>query len=407
MTKKIKIRIIVLAVIFLIAGVIAGWFLWTFNGNLSVPKDFLTLLPATQEQKDMYISSKRKNKKSKKKIASCLNPQIAQIKKTDSVVDSDGYKKMWGYIDEMERLANGLKVIQTAYDIFGDANPDAVREDLPYFMEKSFEEILALPTEANYAMINAMCDSSLEWETKYWLSQLLGERRAREALPLFREIAGDVDEPFGLRVSSMDQISMLGDREAGDLMVRLLDDNDDIIRDKASVALRYITDQGDEQIYREVSSRYYDEKDAVVKSSLLGSIVVIGADNAISEVREILKTATRDEKETIAILLEYVHSDASVELLKEMYDPQDQQVGSLSISVISSLAKLGTAEANEFLYGIIEEVEVNGGNSVMAAEYLKDQKQKGAIPYIEKALEKETNEEFVKDYEEILRQLNQ
>lgn len=400
MSKKNKIRIIVLAVILLIAGVIAGWFLWTFNGDTSIPKDFLTMLPATPEQKEMY--GNRKNKKSKKQIPSCLNPQTTQVKKTKSVFDSDGYKKMWGYIDDMERLANGLKIMQAAYDVFGDANPDATREALPYFMEKSFEEILTLPKEADFAMIDAMCDSGLEWETKFWLSQILGERRAREALPLFREIAGDEDEPFGLRVSSMDQISMLGDREAGDLMVRLLDDQDDIIRDKASAALRYITNQGDEQVYKKVSSHFYNEKDAVVKSSLLGSIVVIGADNAIPEVREILKTATRDEKETIAILLEYVHSDGSVELLKDMYDPQNKD---LSILVTSSLAALETEEANEFLYGVVE--EANGMISVMAADDLVKHKQKGAIPHIEEALKKEANEEFIKYYEESIMQLNQ
>ncbi len=402
MTKKRKIGIIIGVVIFLLAGAIAGWFLWTFNGNLSVPKDFLTLLPATQEQKEMYISSNRKNKKSKKQIVSCLNPQGVRIKTAKSVADSDGYKKMWGYVDEMERLANGLKVLQAAYDIFGDANPDAVREDLPYFMEKSFEDILALPKEADFAMIDAMCDPSLEWETKYWLSQILGNREAREALPLFREIAGDEDEPFGLRVSSMDQIGILGDRDASNLMVGLLDDQDDIIRDKASAALRYITDQGDENIYKEVSSRYYSEKDEIVKGCLLGSMVVIGADNAIPEVREILKTATRDEKETIAILLEDVHSDGSVELLKEMYDPQNEDLSNL---VISSLAELKTDEANQFLYGIIE--EVNGGNSVMAASYLIDKHDKEAIPYIEKALEKETNEEFIKCYQDMLGRADQ
>ncbi|MFH1565237.1 MAG: hypothetical protein ABIC82_05360 [bacterium] len=400
MTKKKKIVIIILAAVLLTGGLMAGWFLWTFSGNLSVPKDFLTMLPATKEQKELY--GNRKNKKSKKQIESCADPKIAQIKTTKSVVDSDGYKKMWGYIDDMERLANGLKVMQTAYDIFGDANPDAVRETLPYFMEKTFEEILALPKGADFAMIDAMCDPSLEWETKFWLSQILGNRGAHEALPLFREIAEDENEPFSLRVSSMDQIGSLRDGEASNLMVGLLDNNDDIIRDKASAILRDITDQGNEQIYKEVSSRYYTEEDEVVKGCLLGSMIAIGGDMSIPEVREILKNATRDEKDTIAILLENVHSDSSVELLKDMYDPQDENSFSL---VISSLASLGTEEANQFLYEIIE--EANGLNSVMAAEYLKDQKQKGAILYIKKALEKETNEEFIKNYEEILTQLNQ
>lgn len=403
MNKKNKIRITFLAVIFLIAGGFAGWFFWTFDGNTSIPKDFLVMLPATQEQKEMF--GNRKHKKSKKQIASCLNPQVAQIKKAKDAVVSDGYIKMWGYIDEMEKLANGLKVMQSAYDIFGDANPDAVREALPYFMEESLEEILALPKEADFAMIDAMCDPSLEWETKYWLSQILGERKAIEALPLFREMAGDEDEAFGLRVSSMDQISMMGDRDAGDLMVKLLDDQDDIIRDKASAALRYTTDQGDEQVYETISSHFYNEQDKIVKSCLLGSMIVIGGDRAIPEVREILKTATSDQKQTIAILLEDVHSDGSVELLKEMYDPQDRQIGGLSSLVISSLAKLGTKEANEFLYGIIE--EANGLNSVIAAGDLTNQNHKEAIPYIEKALEEETKEEFIKNYQDFLDKLNQ
>ncbi|MFH1565303.1 MAG: hypothetical protein ABIC82_05690 [bacterium] len=395
MSKKNKIRITVLAVILLIAGVMAGWFLWTFKGDLSVPKDFLTMLPANQEQKELY--GNRNNKKSKKQIVSCVNPQNTHIETAKNAVDSDAYKQMWGYIDDMERLANGLKTIQAAYDIFGDANPDAVRETLPYVMTKSFEEILALPKEADYAMIDAMCDPSLEWETKFWLSQLLGERGAREALPLFREIAGDENKPFSLRVSSMDQIRRFGDKDASNLMVGLLDNNDDIIRDKASSTLRDITDQGDENIYGIISSHFYNEKDETVKNCLLGSMIVIGGDEAVPEIREILKVATRDEKYTIAILLEDVHSDASIDLLKDMYDPQNED---LSTSVISSLAKLEMEEANEFLYGIIE--EVNGSNSVMAASYLIDQHNEEAIPYIKEAMVKEINEEFIKCYRDML-----
>lgn len=400
MTRKIKIGIIIGGVILLMVILSAGWFLWTFKGNTSIPKDFLMLLPATQEQKEMY--GNRKNKKSRKKIASCLNPQGARIETEKNVVDSDGYKKMRGYIDEMERMANGLKVIQAAYDIFGDANPDAVVDIMPYFMVKSFEEILALPKEADFAMIDAMCDPRFEWETKYWLSQLLGERNATEALPLFRKIAGDEDEPFLLKVSVIDQIGRMGDRDASNLMVELLDNNDDIIRDKASATLRDITDQGDENIYEIISSHFYNEKEERVKECLLGSMIVIGGEKSLQEAREILKTATRWEKYTIAGLLVDVHSDGSVELLKDMYDPQNEDLSTL---VISSLAELGTKEANEFLYGIVE--EVNGSNSVMAASYLIDQHNKEAIPYIEKALEKETNEEFIKCYQDMLRRADQ
>lgn len=403
MTKKKKIVIIILAAVLLTGGLMAGWFLWTFSGNLSVPKDFLTMLPATKEQKELY--GNRKNKKSKKQIESCADPKIAQIKTTKSVVDSDGYKKMWGYIDDMERLANGLKVMQTAYDIFGDANPDAVRETLPYFMEKTFEEILALPKGADFAMIDAMCDPSLEWETKFWLSQILGDRNAIEALPLFREISMDEDEPFSLRVSSMDQIRKLRDRDSGSLMIGLLDNSDDIIRIKASSTLRDITDQGDEKIYETILSHYYNEQDETVKDCLLGSMIVIGGDGAIPQVREILKTATPDEKETIAILLKDVHSDGSVEILKDMYDAQDQQIGGLSSVVISSLAKSGSEEVNEFLYGIID--EANGILSVVAAGDLANQGRKEVIPHIEKALEKETNQSFIKDYQDFLDKLTQ
>jgi len=251
-------------------------------------------------------------------------------------------------------------------------------------------------------MIDAMCDPSLEWETKFWLSQILGDRNATEALPLFREIAEDENEPFSLRVSSIDQIGNLKDSEANDLLVGLLDNNDDIIRDKASAILRDTTEQGDEQIYEVISSHYYSEKDETVKECLLGSMIVIGGEKALPEVREILKTATRGEKDNIAILLRDVHSDASVELLKEMYDPSNEDSSNF---VISSLAKLETKEANEFLYGIIE--EVNGINSLMATGYLTDQQNKEVIPYIEKALEKETNQLFIKDYQDCLNKLKQ
>lgn len=401
MSKKNKIGITVLTVILLILTVIG--FFWIFDFNPLIPGGFLTILPADQRQKEMYISSNRKNDKAKKQMASCPKRQIASTETAENIVDSDDYQQMRKHINILERAANTLKIIQTAYDIFGEANPDAVREALPFLFKKSYEEIMALSKEADYAMIDAMCEPGIEWETKFWLSQLLGDRNAKEALPLFREIAGDEDEPFGLRVSVIDQIRTLEDREASNLLVGLLDNRDDIIRDKASATLRDITDQGDERIYGIISSHYYAEQDETVKFCLLGSIIVIGGEKALPEIREILKTATPWEKENIALRLVDVRSDGSVEILKEMYDPQ--QKGGLSTSIISSLAELGTEEANQFLYGIIE--ESNGINSVMAADYLKDQKQKGAIPHIKRALSKETNEEFIRDYEEILTQLNQ
>lgn len=401
MTKKSKIRITVLAIVLLL---VFG-FLWTFNFNPLIPAGFLMTLPANQEQREMYINSYRKSKKVKKPLkASCANPRDMQIKTSKNAVntvDSDGYRKMRGYINDIERAANALKTIQTTYDIFGDANPDAVREILPFLIEKFYEDIMALPKEADYAMIDAMCDPSLEWETKFWLSQILGDRNGKEALPLFREMAGDENEPFGLRVSVIDQIRSLRDRDASNLMVELLDNNDDIIRDKASATLRDTTELGDEYIYNTISSHYYTEKDANVKECLLGSMIVIGGEQALPEVREILKTATRGEKDNIAILLENVRSDASVELLKEMYDPQNENFSNL---ILGSLAKLEVPEANEFLYGIIE--EVNGGNSVMAASYLVDQHNKEVIPYIEQALERETNEKFIRCYRDMLSRAN-
>ncbi|MFH1564938.1 MAG: HEAT repeat domain-containing protein [bacterium] len=395
MTKKNKIRI-TLAVILLMAG----GFLWTFNWNPLVPVGFLTTLPANKEQKETYAN--RKYKKVKKQVASCLNPKIASIKTAKNIVDSDGYKKMWGYIDKIERAANALKAMQSAYDVLGNANPDAAVETMQFFVGKFNDDILALPKEADFAMIDAMCDPSIEWETKYWLSQWLGDRNGKEALPLFREIAQSEDEPFLLRISVIDQIGRLEDKEASNLLVGLLDNPDSILRSKGSSTLRDITDQGDEHIYEILSSHLYSEKDETVRGCLLGSMFMIGGDKALPEAKEILKTATGDEKITVAFLLADIHSDDSFEMLKDMYDPRDES--SFSV-VISSLAKLEMKEANEFLYGIIE--EANGLNSVMAAEYLKDQKQKGAIPYIEKALEKETKEEFIGDYKEILAQLNQ
>lgn len=403
MSKKKKIRIAVWSVILFTVFS----FLWTFNWNPLVPVSFLATLPANKEKKEMYANRKYKKVKEPLKV-SCVNPENATVKKPENAVDTidivntEGYRKMRGYINELERAANALKAIQTTYDVFGTVNPDAIVDILPFLIMKKVEDIMALPKEADFAMIDAMCDPSIEWETKYCLSQLLGDRGAREALPIFREIAEDENEPFLLRITSIDQLGTLEDREARNLFVDLLDNPDNILRDKGSSTLRDITDQGDEEIYGIVSSHFYDEKDEVVRECLLGTMILIGGEDSLPEVKEILKTATRGEKITTVFSLEDIHSETSFEMLKDMYDPQDEDSFSL---VISSLAKLEMEEANEFLYGIIE--EVNGGNSVMAASYLIDQRNKEVIPYIEQALKQETNEEFIRCYQDMLKKTDQ
>lgn len=402
MSKKSKIKIMIWTVILLMVG----GFLFVFNFNPLVPVSFLATLPANQEQKEMYENRKSaKVKKPKEEFkTSCQNSKTARVQNANNQVEiidvtkTEGYKKMQGYINKLERSANALKAIQKTYDVFGYANPDAVVDILPFLTLEWYDDMLLLPKEADFAMIDAMCDPSIEWETKYWLSQYLGHRQAKEALPLFREIAQDEEEPFLLKISSMDQIGNMQDSESKDMLVGLLDNKDDIIRDKASAILRDVTEQGDEYIYNEIASRYYAEIDKIVKTTHLGSMILIGGENALPEVREILKTGTPDEKDTVAILLEEVRSDASVDLLMDMYDPGDEN---LSTSVISSLAKLGTEEANEFLYEMID--EVNGGNSVMAASYLIDQRDKAVIAHIEEALQKEKNEEFIRCYQDMLK----
>lgn len=400
MTKKRKILVWSI-IIFLLTGIFTVWFL--FKGNLIAMGGFVAGLSAPEEQSQTYKENKEKFKKTKKKAKlSYLNTKNDPVKTPPDAINSEAYQQAWGYIDDIDKIAGRLKFLQSMYDILGSSNPDAVVDVAPFFMGDIYDKFMALPQEANYALMEAMYGNNVEWETKYWLSHILGNREVKEALPIFRGIASDENEMFLLRIVSLDQIGNLKDKEANNLMLELLDNPDRGIRDKASSIIQDTSAQGDEYTYEKVLNHYYNEEDKEVKGGLLTAIIIVGGEKSLPEVREILKTADSDERERIAIVLETVHTRGSFEILRDLYNPQDENAS----SVINSLARLELDEANQFLYGIIEQAD--GLNSVMAASYLvEDHNQKGAVPYIEKALEKETKGEFIRDYEDFLNKLAQ
>ncbi len=287
------------------------------------------------------------------------------------------------------------------YDILGSSNPDAVVDAVPYFMGNIYDRFIVLPQEANYALMEAMYDKNIAWETKYWLSHILGNREVKEALPIFRDIASDENEMFLLRIVSLDQIRRFQDHESNEVVVGLLDNEDTRIRLKAGSTIRD-TGKGVESTLEKVAEHYYNEEDPEVKDCLLGSIIVMGGEESFSVIKGILETAPQDEKESIAIFLGDIPTQNSLEILKSMYEPTNKSLSSL---VISSIAMLKIEEGDNFLYEKI--IEDSGILSIVAAGDLAERGQKKAIPYIEQALEKETAGLFKRDYQDFLDKLAQ
>lgn len=401
MTKKIKIKIIVWSiVVFLVAGIISVWFL--FKGDLMAMGGFIASLPVPEEQKQIYKENKEKFKQAKKRAKlSYLNTKDDPVITPPDIIYSDSYRQARGYIDNIDKIAGRLKFLQGMYNILGSSNPDAVVDAMPYLIGDIYEKFKVMPKEAYYALMEAMYDKNISWETKYWLCHILGNREVKEALPIFRDIASDENEMFWLRIVAMDQIGNMKDRDANDLMIKLIDNTDREIRDKATSIIMDTAEPGDDFTYEKVLVHYYREEDEEIKGGFLTAVITIGGEKSLSDVREILKNPNCD-RERIAVVLETVRTHESFEILRDLYDPKNHQLSNL---VLSSLAELEMDEANNFLFGVIE--EANGKDSVMAAEYLKDKGQKGAIPYIEMALEKEIHSVFSRDYEEILSQLKQ
>lgn len=339
------------------------------------------------------------------KLESQQNPEITPIE----IQKSGSYKKAWGSINAINRIALWMRSRDDS-TVDDPSSQNAYNGDFlegmffltSMFSPSTFNNLLNLDADGvYYASMEAMYDPDIRWETKYFIAQMLGEREERRALPLFRDIVADNNGAFLVRITSIDQIGNLEDKESNDLVLSLLDDEIPIMRNKASAILRDTAEKGDEYTYELVLAHYWNEQDLAAKDCLLGTAIDIGGEKSFSDVQEILKIANKDEKETIALMLGDIHSQESFRILKELYNPDSKD----SSLVIMSLANLEMEEANEFLYGII--VENNDLLSVMAAEYLKDHKQINAISYIEEALRKEQNPEFIKNYQETLVQLRQ
>ncbi|MFH0854206.1 MAG: HEAT repeat domain-containing protein [bacterium] len=407
MSKKLF-KILFWTMSLLIITAVIGFF-FLFRGNLSAFGQFYVnasednvLRKGNEEYAKEFKEAKKKLKFSK------LNTKTNPIaSKSLDVRDSEIYQQARGYIDNIESIADKIKIAQALYAMLGAANPDAVMDTMPYLMDDYYPKLVAMPKEAFYAIMDAMYDPKISWETKYWLCRAIGYRGDTEALSMFRDMADDENQLFWLRMVSMDQIRKFKDKDSNDIVLNLLSHENRELRYKASEVIRD-TGEGNEYVneyvFEKVIDSYYAEEDPEIKDCLLGSAILIGKENSFYVIEKVLDAASMDEKETVAILLRDVPSQNSFNILRSMYSLENEALSNL---VLGSLAELKMPEANEFLCSIIE--EANGRNSVMAAEYLKDKGQKDAIPYIETALEKERKKmsKFSKDYEEILVQLNQ
>lgn len=267
----------------------------------------------------------------------------------------------------------------------------------------AFDNIFNLDSDsAYYAFIDAMYDPDIRWEAKYFITQIMGEKGERRTLPLFREIITDNNEALLLRVTAIDQIRSMQDKDSSDHVLKLLDDESPIMRNKASATLRDTAELQDEHVYEKVLTQYFEEEDLNARLCMLGTAMFIGKEQSLNDAEEIIKTATQLEKEIIAMGLGDIPTHESFKILKELYDPGNKD---LTILVTASMAKINIDEANEFLYNVVS--QANGIISIMAADDLLEYQRIEAIPYVQEALNKEHNPEFINDYQEILNQLRQ
>lgn len=326
-----------------------------------------------------------------------LNTEENPIVIPSEIDDSKSYKKAWEYITVMNRTM----LLLDTFDGLGSEKIEM--EGVGIILSKPGFDLIELQGEGVYfAISEAFYNPLIRWEVKWLLSQVLGERNEKRALPMFRSIATDENEQTLLRVTAFDQMRTFKDRDSYDIAISMMDDKLPIIRDKASVLLRDIAERGDEYAYEQTLAHYYNEQELNARECLIGTAMSIGGEKSFADIREIIKKEDTDkgDKEIIAINLGDFPCQESFEMLKELYSPQDDN---LTMLVTDSMAKLEMDESNQFLYDIVE--EANGIISVMAAGDLVNHRQIEAIPYIQKALAKETNPEFINNYQEFLNKL--
>ncbi len=418
MTKKKKILIALGSLILFFALIATSFYSVLRTSSKTIDNVLIKMAEKAEEKREEKIK-KTEGEKGKTEIArirkereeikssklmTTQNPEITPLE----IQQTRGYEKTWGSINTINRVALWLRSRDSSNiddpSVSNDETLDVIFFTTSMFSPNTFNNLLTLDADGvYYASMEAMHDPDIRWETKYFIAQLLGERGERRALPLFRDIVADENEAFLVRITSIDQIGTMKDTESNGLVLSLLDNESSIMRDKASAILRDTTEKGDDQVYEQVLAHYYAENDPSAKDCLLGTVMTLGGEKSFADIDKILEMANDDQKETVAIILGNIHTEASFEMLKKLYDPQNENSFSL---VIKSLANLEMRDANEFLYGIIE--KANGLNSVMAASYLvEDHNQMEAIPYIEEAMGKETNPEFINNYQELLVKFHQ
>lgn len=409
MSKKKKILVILVsAVLMLIAIVMSIQF--ALKSNSEKIDDFLIRweesAQAKKEEKVRKTEGEEKTNKIRKaremQKTSKLRTQPIREEVPENIRDSKCYRKAWDSIDSLNRIILGLRIYdKDTYDDPSSDNFDFLEGTFfltSMFSPSTFNNLLSLDADSvYYAVMEAMYDPDIRWETKYFITQITGEREERRLLPIFREIVADVNEARFLRVTAIDQISSMKDRDSIDIALTLLDDELPVMRDKASSALSSMAEPEDKFIYDQVLSHFYQESDPVVKASHLGAIIFIGKERSLLDVEKILETATNDEKQSAIVNLSGVHTKESFEILKRLYDPQNED---MTILVTSSMAKLSIDDANQFLCDVVS--QANGMISVMAADDLVEHNQVIAIPYLEEALQKEQNPEFINNYKEML-----
>lgn len=409
MSKKNKVLIILgSALLIIIISVRSFYFVLRVNSK-RIDNFLVKTEENAQNKKVEEIVKKQGNQEAKKiidahekvknsKLNNRKNPEIIP----ENIHESRGYKKAWESINAINRIALWIRSRENS----GIDNPSVSNDDLlegMFFLTSmlspsTFNNLLNLDADSvYYASLDAMYSPNLRWETKYFLVQMLGERQEQRALPLFREIITDGNEALLLRISAIDQIGILKDYDSNDLILDLLNDESSVMRNKAAAILRDTAERGDDNTYQQILSHYYMEENSEVRSCLLGTAINIKQKESFPDINKMLKFANPNEREAVAIEVGYIPSKESFEILRELYDPQNKD---LSIIVSGSMAKLDIEEADQFLCEIIG--QANGIISVIAAGDLLDYKKAEAIPYIEEALVKETNPEFINNYQEIL-----
>ncbi|TRZ77263.1 HEAT repeat domain-containing protein [bacterium] len=414
MNKKRRLLLGVLFVIALIAVIMIGSYRVLCISSETIDNFLIKIEAEAQEDKINQIVIEQGETEANRikeaqenaensKLVTQGNPEVTS---TD-ITKSRSYKKAWGSINAINRVALWLKSREgVEADDPSDLNGgilDGIFYAGPMIYSNTFNNLLELEADGvYYASMEALYDPDISWEAKYFIVQILGNREERRALPVFREIIQDEDEAILVRITAIDQISGLEDHESNDLILSFLDDKLPVMRKKASTALRGTAEKGDMHTYSKVVSRYWAEDDSEVKSCLVGTMIVVGQEESFQDVEKILETAIDEERITIIGNLQDIHTLESFGILKKLYDPKDENI---AIFTVSSMARLELPEANEFLCDIVK--EANGIISIMAAGSLVEYKQTGAIRYIEEALKKEKDPEFIDSYQRKLKELQE